>query len=102
MRDAESPRTAFELLLIGGQKPPELFLMGNGCNVHNFALAQESEHPATMRVLIDELHYCGHTNCSQNYNSGAVCPLAMAQLSADSIFSDSGAFNCQQHVSSTA
>lgn len=72
MRDAESPRTAFELLLIGCEKPPELFLMDNGCNVHNFALAREPEHFAPMRVLIDELHYRGQTNCSLNYDSGNV------------------------------
>lgn len=81
MRDAESPRTAFESLLIGSEKASELFLMDNGCNVQNFALAREPEHFAAMCVLIDG-HYCGHTNCSQNCNSGEHPELANSSLAA--------------------
>jgi hypothetical protein len=80
MHDAESPRTAFELLLIGSEKPPVLFLTDNGCNVYNFAWAREPAHFASMRVVIDEVHYRGHTNCSPNYDSGDVSALSKQQV----------------------
>ena len=70
-RDAESPRTVFDLLFTHMEQPLQQFQLDNGCNLHNFALAREPEHFRDMRVLVDELHYRGHTNCSQGYNTGA-------------------------------
>ncbi len=46
--------------------------MDNGCNLHSFALGREPSHfrDICMRVLGDEPHYRGHTDCSQGYNTG--------------------------------
>lgn len=70
MSDAESPRTPFDLLYTHMERPPQQFQLDNGCNLHNFALAREPQYFAGMRVLVDEPHYRGHTNCSTNYNTG--------------------------------
>lgn len=70
MRDAESPRTLFELLFTHWEEPPECLQFDNGCNVQTYCLKREPEHFSRMRVLIDEAHYRGHTNCSKNYSTG--------------------------------
>lgn len=70
MRDAESPRTPFDLLYTHMERAPQQFQLDNGCNLHSFALAREPSFFAGMRVLIDEPHYRGHSKCSANYNTG--------------------------------
>ena len=70
MRDAESPRTPFDLIYTHMERAPQQFQLDNGCNLHSFALAREPSFFAGMRVLIDEPHYRGHSNCSANYNTG--------------------------------
>jgi hypothetical protein len=70
MRDSELPRTPFDLVITHMERAPQQFQLDNGCNLHSFALAREPEYFAGMRVLVDEPHYRGHTNCSANYSTG--------------------------------
>jgi len=69
MGDPESPRTPFNLLLTRWQRSPTQFQLDNGCNLHLFLKRREPEFFAPMRILIDEPHYRGHTNCSENYST---------------------------------
>lgn len=66
MRDAESPRTMFDLPYTHLERAPNEFQLNNGCNLHSFALAREPEYFSSMQVLVDEPHYRGHINCSPN------------------------------------
>ncbi len=70
MDDAESPRTPFDLLYTRMLAAATQFQLDNGCNLHSFIKARAPAHFADMRMLIDEPHYRGHTNCTQNYNTG--------------------------------
>lgn len=74
MRDAESPRTVFDMMYTRLAQLPDYFQLDNGCNFHSFILHRELEHFSAMRVLVDEPHFRGHKNCSDNYNTGVAGP----------------------------
>ena len=71
MDDAESPRTPFDLLYTRMPEAPTQFQLDNGCNLQIFLKRRAPEHFANMRILIDEPHFRGHTNCSHNYSTRA-------------------------------
>lgn len=71
MDDAESPRTPFDLLYTRMPEAPTQFQLDNGCNLQIFLKRRAPAHFANMRILIDEPHFRGHTNCSNNYSTRA-------------------------------
>jgi hypothetical protein len=57
MRDAESPRTAFEVLFTRCQDAPTRFTYDNNCNEHHYCLNREPTFFGRTRFFIDEPHY---------------------------------------------
>lgn len=57
MRDAESPRTVFEVLYTRCPNPPVRFTYDNDCNEHHYILNREPEFFANTNFFIDEPHY---------------------------------------------
>ncbi len=50
---------------------PTQFQLDNGCNLQIILKRRAPENFASMRILIDEPHFRGHTNCSHNYSTRA-------------------------------
>ena len=57
MKDAESPRTLFEVLYTRCPEAPQQLTYDNGCNTHQYFLNREPEFFANTTFLIDEAHY---------------------------------------------
>ena len=69
MNAAESPRTAFEILVRRFKKIPSLIIYDNACKLHLFALKREPARFQQIRFLGDRLHYRkGHVGCTKGYS----------------------------------
>jgi hypothetical protein len=69
MESAESPRTAFDILIRRFQKMPKLIIYDNSCKLHLFALKREPVRFRNTHFLVDRLHYRkGHVGCSVGYS----------------------------------
>lgn len=67
MRNAESPRTLFEVLFTRWKRAPKLVAYDNGCHYHAFSLNREPEWAKDTLVGIDALHQPNHKDCSIAY-----------------------------------
>lgn len=67
MRNAESPRTLFEVLYTRWKLAPKLVAYDNGCHYHAFILYREPEWATNTTVGIDALHQPNHKDCSIAY-----------------------------------
>lgn len=86
MADGESANTPFEMFYLffrqgvpGRQRIRAAY--DAGCHLLAYALNRDPEWTAkTLEVLVDSLHYAGHTTCAASFNTGALlsrCPAPM-------------------------
>ena len=64
---AESTKTVFDTLYTKWEHAPPVFCMDSGCNIHLYLLNRELAFFKDTKVLIDQAHFRGHTNCSPAY-----------------------------------
>ena len=68
MDDAESPRTAFDLIVRRFKKVPRYLIYDNACKLHLYALKREPVFFQNTKIMVDRLHYArGHVGCSLGY-----------------------------------
>ena len=69
MRSAESPQTAFDILVRRFRTTPRVIVYDNACKLHVYALKREPRRFQNTRFLVDRLHYRrGHVGCSLGYS----------------------------------
>lgn len=71
MASAESPATLFELLYLFFPRTGLRVMYDNGCNFESYALNRDPLWMASLRALIDDLHWAGHTDCAASFHAGA-------------------------------
>ena len=71
MDSAESPRTAFDILVRRFPRIPSLLVYDNACKLHLYALKREPVRIRFKRTrfMVDRLHYRkGHVGCTLGYS----------------------------------
>ena len=69
MENAESPKTAFDILVRRFDKMPKLIIYDNACKLHLYCLKREPMRFRNSRFMVDRLHFRkGHIGCSLGYS----------------------------------
>jgi hypothetical protein len=69
MEHAESPKTAFEILVRRFDRIPRLIIYDNACKLHLYCLKREPRRFQDTRFMVDRLHFRkGHVGCSLGYS----------------------------------
>lgn len=80
MRDAESPRTVFNLIYTHCPEAPKRMTYDNNCKTHNYFENREAEFFKLTEFYIDEPHYKTHKDCCEDYNTGLYSKLRNSAL----------------------
>lgn len=68
LKQHESPRHPFELILTRFHSMPEYIIYDNSCKLHQYVLNREPVMFQNTTFLVDRFHWRGHTGCSSGYN----------------------------------
>jgi len=68
LKFTESSRTLFDLILTRWDRPPDIIIYDNACNMHKFCLSREPEYFKDVMFILDRLHVAGHVKCCLSYD----------------------------------